>query len=70
MIHTACATMRRKERFKADKVILTSKTNMPGQHTPLVNNLQVSPVQEVTGAWWPSQHHGGHVPDDLLLVTF
>lgn len=26
-------------------------------------------MQEVTGAWLPCQHHGGHVPDDLLLLT-
>lgn len=36
---------------------------------PLVNDLQVFPVQEVTGAWLPCQHHGGHVPDDLLPLT-
>lgn len=37
---------------------------------PLVNNLQVFPVQEVTGARLPCQHHGGHVLDDLLLLAF
>lgn len=26
-------------------------------------------MQEVAGAWLPSQHHGGHVPDDLLLLS-
>lgn len=27
-------------------------------------------MQEVTGARLPCQHHCGHVPDDLLLLTF
>lgn len=40
-----------------------------GQRSPLVNNLQVFPVQEVAGAWLSRQHHGGHVPDDLLLLA-
>lgn len=26
-------------------------------------------MQEVTCAWFSSQHHGGHVPDDLLLLS-
>lgn len=25
-------------------------------------------MHEVTGAWLPRQHHGGHVPGDLLLL--
>ena len=26
-------------------------------------------MQEVAGAWFPCQHHGGHVPGDLLLLS-
>lgn len=40
-----------------------------GEIPPLVYNLEVFPVQEVTGAWLSWQHHGGHVPDDFLLLT-
>lgn len=36
---------------------------------PLVNDLQVFPVQEVAGARLSRQHHGGHFPDDLLLFA-
>lgn len=42
---------------------------MWGQLPPLVNNLQVFPVQEVAGTRLPCQHRGGHVPDDLLLLA-
>lgn len=39
------------------------------RYPPLVYNLQVFPVNKVTGAWLPCQHQGGHVPDDLFLLT-
>lgn len=35
--------------------------------SPLVNDLQVFPLQEVAGTWLPCQHNGGHFPDDLFL---
>lgn len=35
---------------------------------PLVNDLQVSPLEEVAGARWTGQHQHQHVSDHLLLL--
>lgn len=37
--------------------------------SPLVNNLEVPPVEEVTGAGRVSQHHQSHFSDHLLLLS-
>lgn len=52
--HTAGITIGRIKSLPLQKQIESVE-----QHPPLVNYLQISPVQEVTGAWLPCQHHCG-----------
>lgn len=54
--------------FNAQEGKVQDDSMWPGG-TPLVNDLQVFPLQEVAGARLSCQHHGGSFPDDLLLFS-
>lgn len=46
----------------------SAKTSAAVRSPPLVNDLHVSPLEEVAGARRPGQHQHHHVSDHLLLL--
>lgn len=54
--------MQQKEEKESDKTAAAVRA------PPLVDDLQVSPLEEVAGARWPGQHQRHHVSDHLLLL--